>query len=104
MDCKHSFILPLLLELMSQVGRGLVFPHANATNKCRSCVLIWDTSRKRLGWVCINTPIMKILCFNLKWETFSCYCFGCGEWGHFMAECQCHCPSTLEVSNEGNVE
>ena len=49
----------------------------------------------------MNTHGMKILCFKLKWETFVGHCFGC-EWGHFMMECQCHCPSTLEVPNEGN--
>ena len=50
MDCKHAFLWPLLLELMSEMGKVLVSPHANATNKCRFCVL-WDTSRKRPGWV-----------------------------------------------------
>ena len=41
-------------------------------------------------------------CFKLKWETFAGHCFGCGEWGHFMAECHRHCPSILEAPNEGN--
>ena len=50
----------------------------------------------------MNTPGMKRLCFKLKWETFAGHCFGCGGWGHFMAECHRHCPSTLEVPNEGN--
>ena len=100
-DCKHAFLWPLLPELMSQMGKVLVSPHANATNKCRFCVL-WDTSRKRPGWVRMNTPGMKRLCFKLKWETFAGHCFGCGEWGHFMAECHRHCPSTIEVPNEGN--
>ena len=42
------------------------------------------------------------LCFKLKWETFAGHCFGCGEWGHFMAECQRQCPSNIEVPNEEN--
>ena len=29
------------------------------------CVL-WETSHKRSGWVRVNTPDMKILCFKLK--------------------------------------
>ena len=83
------------------MGKVLVSPHANATNKYRFCVL-WDTSRKRPGWVRMNTHGMKSLCFKLKWETFASHCFGCGVWGHFMAEFQRHCPSTLGVSIEGN--
>ena len=100
-DCKHAFLWPLLPELMSQMGKVLVSPHANATNKCRFCVL-WDTQRKRPGWVRMNTHGMKSLCFKLKWETFAGHCFRCGEWGHFMAECQSHCPSNIEVPNEGD--
>ena len=50
----------------------------------------------------MNTPGMKRLCFKLKWETFVGHCFGCGEWGHFMAECYRHCSSMIEVPNEGN--
>ena len=45
----------------------------------------------------IDTHGVKSLCFKLKWETFGGHCFECGEWGHFMAECQRHCPSNLEV-------
>ena len=83
------------------MGKVLVSPHANATNKCRFCVL-WDTSRKRPRWVSMNTPSMKRVFLKLKWETFVGHCFGCGEWGHFMAEWQRHWLSTLEVPNEGN--
>ena len=90
-----------ILELMSQMGKVLVSPHADATNKCKFCVL-WDTSRKMPGWVHMNTRGMKRLCFKLKWETFASECFGCGQWGLFMAKCHCHCPSTIEVPNEGN--
>ena len=72
----------------------------NATNIGKFCVM--DTSHKRLGWVCINTPSMKISWFNLKWETFVGRCFGCGEWGHFMAECQHLCHSIMEIPNERN--
>ena len=79
----------------------LVPPHANATIKCLFCVL-WDTSRKRPDWVRMKTLGMKILCFKFIWETFASHCFGCGEWGHFMAECQHNCPSPLEIPNEGN--
>ena len=43
-------------------GQVLVAPHANATNKRRFCVL-WDTSRKRLEWVYMNTSSTKRLCF-----------------------------------------
>ena len=50
----------------------------------------------------MNTHGMKSLCFKLKWHTFAGHCFGCGEWGHFMAECQRHFPSNIEVPNEGN--
>ena len=35
-------------------------------------------------------------------ERFAGHCFGCGEWGHFMAECHRHCPSTIKVPTEGN--
>ena len=35
-------------------------------------------------------------------ERFAGHCFGCGEWGHFMAECQRHCPSNIEVLNQEN--
>ena len=88
-------------KLMSQTSKVSVSPHENATHKCRFCVL-WDTSRKRPRWVCMNTHGMKRLCFKLKWETFAGHFFGCGEWGHFMAECQRHCPSNIEAHNEGN--
>ena len=50
----------------------------------------------------MNTHGMRSLCFKLKWETFAGHCFGCGEWGHFMAEYQCHYPSNIEVLNQGN--
>ena len=60
-----------------------------------------EISRKRPKWVCIKTPRMKRLCFKLKWEIFARHCFGCAEWDHFMADCQCHCSSALEVPNEG---
>ena len=63
-ECKHAFLCPLVPELMSQIGKVLVLPDANATNKWRFCVL-WDTSRKRPGWVHINTHGMKSLCFKL---------------------------------------
>ena len=52
--------------------------------------------------MCMNIPSMERLYFELTWETFTGHCFGCGEWGHFMAECRRHCPSTIEVPNEGN--
>ena len=95
MDCKHAFLWPLLPELRSQMSKALVSPHADGTNKCRFCVL-WDTCH-------MNTPGIRKLYFKLKWETFVGHCFGChGEWGHFMAECPRHCPSTLEVLNKGN--
>ena len=73
----------------------------NVTNIGRFCVM--DTSHKRLGSVCINMPSMKIICFNLKWETFVGHCFGCGEWGHFMAECQHLCHSIMEIPMKGMV-
>ena len=38
-DCKHVFLWPLLLEVFSQMGKVLGSTHANATNKCRFCVL-----------------------------------------------------------------
>ena len=50
----------------------------------------------------IDTHGVKSLCFKLKWETFGGHCFECGEWGHFMAECQRHCPSNIEVLNQEN--
>ena len=89
MDCEHAFLWPLLPELRSQMSKALVSPHADGTNKCRFCVL-WETSRKRPGWVRMSTHGMKSLCFKFQWETFAGHCFGCGEWGHFMAECHCH--------------
>ena len=83
------------------MGKVLVFPHANATNKCRFCVL-WDTIPKRLRWVQMNTLSMKRLCFKLKWETFASHCFQWGEWGYFICEFQHYSPLVLEVPNEGN--
>ena len=59
LDCKHALLWPLLPELMSQMGKVLVSPNANATNKCRFCVL-WDTSHKRPGWVRINRTDMSL--------------------------------------------
>ena len=50
----------------------------------------------------MNSHGMKSLCFKLKSETFSGHCFGCGEWGHFMVQCQLHCPSNIEVLNQEN--
>ena len=83
-DCKHAVLWRLILKLMSQMGKVLISPHANATDKHRFYVL-WDTSRKRSVWVRVNAPGMKRICFKLKWKTFVGNCFGCGKWGHFMA-------------------
>ena len=41
----------------------------------------------------MNTHSMKRLGSELEWETFASHCFRCGEWGHFIVECQHHCPS-----------
>ena len=52
--------------------------------------------------MCLNTLGMERLCFRLKWETFCKSLFFMWRMGHFMAECQRHYPSTIEVPNEGN--
>ena len=46
--------------------------------KCRFCML-WDTSHKSPGWVCINKHSMKRVCFKSKRGTFAGICFGCAE-------------------------
>mgnify|MGYP007059641558 CR=1 FL=1 len=40
--------------------------------------------------------------FQLNWEMFTGHCLECGEWSHFMVEWRCHCPSAMNVVNEGD--
>ncbi len=94
-DCKQSFLWSLLPDLMAQLGKVLVAPHANSINKCRFCML-WDTSCKRPGWLRMNITGMRRLCFKLDWGAFAGHCFKCGQWGHFIAECQSHVESSFE--------
>ncbi len=85
-DCNHSFLWSLLPELMAKIGKVLVAPQPHSSNKRRFCML-WDTSCKRPGWVRMNVPGMRRLCFKLHWETYAGHCFKCGQLGHFVAEC-----------------
>ena len=106
-DCNNSFFWDLLPELMSQIGKVLVAPHANSLNKCRFCML-WDTSCKLPGWLSIDTSRFGRFRFKLQWETFAGHCFKCGKLGHFMAECQYHDDLSPEnyvkTKNKENVE
>ena len=76
-DCKQSFLWSLLLDLMAQLGRVLMAPHANSINKCRFCML-WDTSCERPGWLRMNITGMRRLYFKLDWGAFAI---------DFIAEC-----------------
>ena len=94
-DCKQSFLWSLFLDLMAQLGKVLVAPHANSINKCRFCML-WDTSCKRPSRLRMNITGMRRLCFKLDWGAFAGHCFWCGQWGHFISECQSHVESSFQ--------
>ena len=86
-ECKFSFLWPIIHSVMEQLGKVIVAPNAKAHNRYRLCML-WDTSKKRPMWLNIKTEEMRSFRCQLHWGSFAGHCFKCGGLGHFMAECQ----------------
>ena len=86
-ECKFSFLWPIIQRVMEQLGKVIVAPNPKARNRYRLCML-WNTTKKRPLWLNIKSEEMRSFRCQLHWGSFVGHCFKCGELGHFMAECQ----------------
>ena len=98
-ECKFSFLWPIIQGVMEQLGKVIVAPNAKAYNRYRLCML-WNTTKKRPLWLNIKTEEMRSFRCQLHWGSFAGHCFRCGGLGHFMAECQ-QTPA-VEVTNKSH--
>ena len=85
-ECKFSFLWPIIQGVMEQLGKVIVAPNAKAYNRYKLCML-WNTTKKRPLWLNIKTEEMRSFRCQLHWGSFAGHCFRCGGLGHFMAEC-----------------
>ena len=86
-ECKFSFLWPIIQRVMEQLGKVIVAPNPKTRNRYRLCML-WNTTKKRPLWLNIKSEEMWSFRCQLHWGSFVGHCFKCGELGHFMAECQ----------------
>ena len=86
-ECKFSFLWPIIQSVMEKLGKVIVAPNSKAHNRYRLCML-WNTTKKRPMWLNIKTEEMRSFRCQLHWGSFAGHCFKCGGLGHFMAECQ----------------
>ena len=98
-ECKFSFLWPIIQGVMEQLGKVIVAPNAKAYNRYRLCML-WNTTKKRPLWLNIKTEEMRSFRCQLHWGSFAGHCFRCGHLGHFMAEC--HQTPEMEVTNNSH--
>ena len=86
-ECKFSFLWPIIQGIMEQLGKVIVAPNVKTYNRYRLCIL-WNTTKKTPLRLNIKTKEMRSLRCQLHWGSFGGHCFRCGGLGHFMAECQ----------------
>ena len=57
-DCKFSFLWPIIQGVMELLGKVMVGPNAKADNRYKLRIL-WNTTKKRPMWLNIKTKEMK---------------------------------------------